>query len=129
MNDTPRTDEFYDKRFSHHCTWEEKHKDACDFARQLERELEKVKLASIGLEAYCSGLQSDNAELLERLEDRVQSHLDASARDVQTIQQQTVAIAQLERENAEMKVTLHLVYESQQRMLALSDKFLEQKLK
>lgn len=43
MSDTPRTDEFYDKRFSYPASWEEKHKDACDFARQLERELNAAK--------------------------------------------------------------------------------------
>ena len=36
---------------------------------------------------------------------------------------------ELARENAEMKVTLRLIYESQQRILALSDKLLEQNLK
>lgn len=37
-------------------------------------------------------LRTDNAELLERLEERTQSHLHASARDVQTIQQQSVLL-------------------------------------
>jgi len=36
---------------------------------------------------------ADNAELLERLEERTQSHLRASARDVQTIQQQAVELS------------------------------------
>jgi phosphomannomutase len=36
---------------------------------------------------------------------------------------------ELARENAEMKMTLRLIYESQQRILALSDKLLEQNLK
>jgi hypothetical protein len=36
---------------------------------------------------------------------------------------------ELARENAEMKATLHLICESQQRILALSDKLLEQNLK
>lgn len=36
---------------------------------------------------------ADNAELLERLEERTQSHIHASARDVQTIQQQAVELS------------------------------------
>lgn len=40
-------------------------------------------------------LRTDNAELLERLEERTQSHLHASARDVQTIQQQSVLLDRL----------------------------------
>jgi hypothetical protein len=36
---------------------------------------------------------ADNAELLERLEERTQSHIHASARDVQTIQRQAVELA------------------------------------
>ena len=89
---------------------------------------------------------ADNTELLERLEERTQSHIHASARDVQTIQQQAIELSavkaalsgrtvscsncnELARENAEMKATIHLIYESQQRILALSDKLLEQNLK
>jgi len=41
---------------------------------------------------------ADNAELLERLEERTQSHLHASARDVQTIQQQAVELAKWQAE-------------------------------
>jgi len=37
--------------------------------------------------------QAGQAELLARLEERTQSHLHASARDVQTIQQQAVELA------------------------------------
>jgi hypothetical protein len=36
---------------------------------------------------------ADNAELLERLEERTRSHIHASARDVQTIQQQAVELS------------------------------------
>jgi hypothetical protein len=61
-------------------------------------ELEKAKLAAIGLEAENAGLRADNAELLERLEERTQSHLHASARDVQTIQQQAVELAKWQAE-------------------------------
>ena len=50
-----------------------------DFSRQLEREL--------------AASQAGQAELLERLEERTQSHLLASARDVQTIQRQAVELA------------------------------------
>jgi hypothetical protein len=58
------------------------------FARQLEREL-----------AAC---QAGQAELLARLEDRTQSHLVASARDVQTIQQQAVELAKWQTEAARL---------------------------
>ena len=40
-------------------------------------------------------LRADNAELLQRLEERTQSHLAASARDVQTIQRQSVLLDRL----------------------------------
>jgi hypothetical protein len=71
MSDTPRTDEaqFGTGRVS------------VDFARQLERELNAALAA--------------NAELLERLRERTESHLAASARDVQTIQQQAVMLERL----------------------------------
>jgi hypothetical protein len=52
-----------------------------DFARKLERERDAALAA--------------NAELLERLRERIESHLAASARDVQTIQQQAVEIDRL----------------------------------
>jgi len=51
------------------------------FARQLERERDAALAA--------------NAELLERLRERTESHLAASARDVQTIQQQSVMLERL----------------------------------
>jgi len=41
--------------------------------------------------------QAINAELLERLQDRVASHLHASARDTETIQRQAIKITRLER--------------------------------
>jgi hypothetical protein len=56
-------------------------------------ELEKAKQAAIGLKAENAGLRADNDELLARLEERTQSHLHASARDVQTIQQQAVELS------------------------------------
>ena len=45
--------------------------------------------------AELTKLRADNAELLSRLEERTQSHLAASARDVQTIQQQSVLLDRL----------------------------------
>jgi hypothetical protein len=71
MNDTPRTDEaqFGTGRVS------------VDFARQLERELNAALAA--------------NAELLERLQEARESHIIATARKVQTIQQQAVEIDRL----------------------------------
>jgi hypothetical protein len=52
-----------------------------EFARKLERERDAALTA--------------NAELLERLRERTEAHLAASARDVQTIQQQAVEIDRL----------------------------------
>ena len=49
-----------------------------------------------------AGLRADNAELLERLQDRTQSHLHASARDVQTIQQQAVELGKWQAEAARL---------------------------
>jgi hypothetical protein len=71
MSDTPRTDEaqFGTGRVS------------VDFARQLERELNEALAA--------------NAELLERLQEARESHIIATARKVQTIQQQAVEIDRL----------------------------------
>jgi hypothetical protein len=45
------------------------------------------------LERELAASQAGQAELLERLEERTQSHLLASARDVQTIQRQAVELA------------------------------------
>jgi len=72
MSDTPRTDEsrgYYG------------YDDACPAydMQKLEREL--------------AASQAGQAELLARLEERTQSHLAASARDVQTIQRQAVELA------------------------------------
>lgn len=39
--------------------------------------------------------QAINAELLERLQDRVASHLHASARDTETIQRQSVLLSEV----------------------------------
>ncbi len=71
MSDTPRTDEaqFGTGRVS------------VDFARQLERERDAALAA--------------NAELLERLQEARESYLIATARKVQTIQQQAVEIDRL----------------------------------
>jgi hypothetical protein len=52
-----------------------------NFASQLERELNAALAA--------------NAELLERLRERTESHLAASARDVQTIQRQAIMLKRL----------------------------------
>ena len=113
---------------------------------ELENQVTFFVNASYEIADERNKLRADNAELLERLEERTQSHLHASARDVQTIRQQAVELRavkaalsgrtvscsqcnELARENAELKATLHLICESQQRILALSDKLLEQNLK
>jgi hypothetical protein len=49
----------------------------------------------IKLERERDAALAANAELLERLRERTESHLAASARDVQTIQQQAVEIDRL----------------------------------
>ena len=49
----------------------------------------------IKLERELNSALAANAELLERLRERTESHLAASARDVQTIQQQAVEIDRL----------------------------------
>jgi hypothetical protein len=78
MSDTPRTDAavqvYYESGQSFAVVEPE-------LSRQLERELNAALAA--------------NAELLERLRERTESHLAASARDVQTIQQQAVMLERL----------------------------------
>jgi hypothetical protein len=59
-----------------------------DFARTLERR-------AIAAEARVKELEAANAELIERLQERVESYLAASRRDVQTIQQQAVELDRL----------------------------------
>lgn len=59
-----------------------------DFARTLER-------CAIAAEARVKELETANAELIERLQERVESYLAASRRDVQTIQQQAVELDRL----------------------------------
>jgi len=75
MSNTPRTDAFiFGGLIKDEWNWRH-------FARKLERELNAALAA--------------NAELLERLRERTESHLAASARDVQTIQQQAVMLERL----------------------------------
>ncbi len=70
MNDTPRTDAACMLGYM-----------PANFASQLERELNAALAA--------------NAELLERLQESRESHIIATARKVQTIQQQAVEIDRL----------------------------------
>ena len=67
---------------------------------QAKREFDEMKhwherASNFSLQAVAQRdkLRADNAELLERLEERTQSHIHASARDVQTIQRQAVELA------------------------------------
>jgi hypothetical protein len=78
MSDTPQTDE-HEANLIGCCHPLTHFGSMADFSRQLEREL--------------AASQAGQAELLERLEERTQSHLLASARDVQTIQRQAVELA------------------------------------
>ena len=82
MIDTPRTDEILNGPYGAEWT------GFPGFARQLEREL--------------AASQAGQAELLARLQERTESHLSASARDVQTIQRQTVELAKIKREREEL---------------------------
>lgn len=85
MSRTPRTDEFFKYRRTI--------SENLDFARQLETELNDAKEALSGRTVSCSNcnesarqiaeLKADNTGLLERLRERTESHLAASARDVQ----------------------------------------------
>lgn len=61
---------------------------AASFARALERR-------AIAAEARVKELEAANAELIERLQERVESYLAASKRDVQKIQQQAVELDRL----------------------------------
>jgi len=72
MSDTPRTDE--------HMLGGSYSFDV-EFARKLERELNAALAA--------------NAELLERLQEARESHIIATAKKVQTIQQQAVEVDRL----------------------------------
>jgi hypothetical protein len=60
--------------------------------RDGELEEENAPFAFVRL---CKQLERENTELLERLQDRTQSYIQASLRNVQTIQQQAVVIDRL----------------------------------
>jgi hypothetical protein len=75
MSDTPRTDEVLEGYDAARSIMLER------LAKELERELNSALAA--------------NAELLERLQEARESHIIATARKVQTIQQQAVEIDRL----------------------------------
>jgi hypothetical protein len=77
MSDTPRTDEVL---------------EGYDAARSIMLE----KLAK-ELECELNAALAANDELIVRLRERTESHLAASARDVQVIQQQSILLEKLER--------------------------------
>ena len=78
MNDTPRTDE------------------AAFVAQTGIRKHDVVTIAfSETLERELNAALAANAELLERLRERTESHLAASARDVQTIQSKAIMLKRL----------------------------------
>jgi hypothetical protein len=83
MSDTPRTLKLLDKLLDEDGVLEEENAPFVwvRLSKGIERELNAALAA--------------NAELLERLRERTESHLAASARDVQTIQQQAVEIDRL----------------------------------
>lgn len=84
MSDTPRTDQLNAGLLSA-CKESAIYDLMLDHACQLERE---------------------NADLFARLNERTQSHIHASQRDVQTIQQQAIEIDRLKDSNAEMLESL-----------------------
>jgi len=55
----------------------------------------QVEMTDKAAEARVKELEAANAELIERLQERIESYLAASKRDVQTIQQQAVEIDRL----------------------------------
>lgn len=82
-------------------------KDELDNALELLREIrdnevnpqdEADKFLRDHQPSELSKLRADNVELLERLRERTESHLAASARDVQTIQQKSVLLDRLATE-------------------------------
>jgi len=83
MSDTPRTLKLLDKLLDEDGVLEEENAPFVwvRLSKGIERELNAALAA--------------NAELLERLRERTESHLAASARDVQTIQRQAVKIDRL----------------------------------
>jgi len=87
MSDTPRTDAASFEIISSLQSGTDKVTHA-DFARQLEHELTTAN-------ATITNLRADITELLERLRERTESHLAASARDVRTIQLQHIALTQI----------------------------------
>ena len=75
---TPETDAFINRMF-----------------HDREHELTELYNFTMGLERERDAALAANVEILERLRERTESHLAASARDVQTIQQQAVEIDRL----------------------------------
>ena len=105
-SDTPRTDE---AAFVAQTGIRKHDVVTIAFSETLERELNEankelyqkyIEFDALFDEAEQIRIERDaalaaNAELLERLRERTESHLAASARDVQTIQQQAVEIDRL----------------------------------
>jgi hypothetical protein len=75
---TPETDAFINRMF-----------------HDREHELTELYNFTMGLERELKAALATNAELLERLQEARESHLIATARKVQTIQQQAVEIDRL----------------------------------
>jgi hypothetical protein len=106
MSDTPTPET--DAAYIDHA-WDMHGYIPLEFARKLERERDAankelhqkyIEFDALFDEAEQIRIERDaalaaNAELLERLRERTESHLAASARDVQTIQQQAVEIDRL----------------------------------
>lgn len=57
-------------------------------------------------------LRAANAELIERLRERTESHIAASARDVQTIQRQSVELASADREIERLNLMVEMMDKS-----------------
>jgi hypothetical protein len=76
--------------------WQNSREEWPEIARMVIEGLHKqVKLADRAAEARVKELEEANTDLIQRLQERVESYLAASKRDVQTIQQQAVELDRL----------------------------------
>ena len=68
---------------------------SCDSFEQFIAEFEIMERRAIAAEARVKELEAANTDLIQRLQERVESYLASSKRDVQTIQQQAVELDRL----------------------------------
>ena len=80
MSDTPETDAFYDKRFESSATWEERFKDACDFARNLERQRNMLLYALESLLEMGACVTTDDAIIENKMRQKIAREAIASVK-------------------------------------------------